>query len=92
MTCRRHAGLPDRGRAPVRGPAARIRVGRGARAKLAGWFRHPIARLKLDHYSPEDTPKSVRRIGVVPHLDSDALTILWQDDGDGLAIRNLSGE
>lgn len=60
--------------------------------KLATWFRDPITRLKLNHYPPQDTPTSVRHIGVVPHSDSDAFTILWQDDGDGLEIRNLSGD
>ena len=60
--------------------------------RLADWFRAPITRLKLNHYPPQDTPTSVRHIGVVPHSDSDAFTILWQDDGDGLEIRNLAGE
>lgn len=59
---------------------------------LAGWFRQPITRLKLNHYPPQETPESVRHIGVVPHSDSDAFTILWQDEGDGLEIRNLAGE
>lgn len=60
--------------------------------ELAEWFRAPITRLKLNHYPPQDTPSSVKHIGVVPHSDSDAFTILWQDEGDGLEIRNLSGE
>lgn len=60
--------------------------------RLAGWFRQPLTRLKLNHYPPQETPESVRHIGVVPHSDSDAFTILWQDEGDGLEIRNLSGE
>ena len=59
---------------------------------LADCFRDPITRLKLNHYPPQDTPTSVRHIGVVPHSDSDAFTILWQDEGDGLEIRNLAGE
>ena len=60
--------------------------------RLASWFGQPITRLKLNHYPPQETPESVRHIGVVPHSDSDAFTILWQDDGDGLEIRNLTGE
>lgn len=60
--------------------------------RLASWFQEPVTRLKLNHYPPQDTPRSVRHIGVVPHSDSDAFTILWQDEGDGLEIRNLSGD
>ena len=48
--------------------------------------------LKLNHYPPQDSPESVKHIGVVPHSDSGAFTILWQDDGDGLEIENKSGE
>ena len=59
---------------------------------LERWFRTPITRLKLNHYPPHDSPTSVRHIGVVPHSDSDAFTIQWQDEGDGLEIRNLAGE
>lgn len=60
--------------------------------RLADWFRSPITRLKLNHYPPQDTPSSVKHIGVVPHSDSDAFTVLWQDEGDGLEIRNIAGE
>ena len=59
---------------------------------LAPLFDRPLTRLKLNHYPPQDSPESVKHIGVVPHSDSDAFTILWQDDGDGLEIRNKSGE
>lgn len=63
-----------------------------APGRLESWFSSPITRLKINHYPPQDAPKTTRHIGVVPHSDSDAFTILWQDDGDGLEIRNLAGD
>ncbi len=59
--------------------------------KLASHFRQPLTRLKLNHYPPQDNPETVKHIGVVPHSDSDAFTIIWQDEGDGLEIQNKSG-
>lgn len=59
---------------------------------LDGHFAKPMSMLKLNHYPPQDAPESVKHIGVVPHSDSGAFTILWQDDGDGLEIQNKSGE
>lgn len=61
-------------------------------ARMTACFAKPLTRLKLNHYPPQDNPESVRHIGVVPHADSDAFTILWQDEGDGLEIQNLGGE
>ncbi len=55
-------------------------------------FHEAMTRLKINHYPPQDNPESVKHIGVVPHSDSGAFTILWQDDGDGLEIQNKSGE
>jgi len=55
-------------------------------------FADPMTRLKLNHYPPQDSPETIKHIGVVPHTDSGAFTILWQDDGDGLEIENKSGE
>lgn len=55
-------------------------------------FSEPMSLLKLNHYPPQDAPESVKHIGVVPHSDSGAFTILWQDEGDGLEIQNKSGE
>ncbi|MGI9386657.1 MAG: 2OG-Fe(II) oxygenase family protein, partial [Methyloligellaceae bacterium] len=52
----------------------------------------PLTLWKLNHYPPQDSPESIKHIGVVPHSDSGAFTILWQDDGDGLEIENKSGE
>ncbi len=61
-------------------------------AGLDAQFENPMSLLKLNHYPPQDAPESVKHIGVVPHSDSGAFTILWQDDGDGLEIENKSGE
>ncbi len=60
--------------------------------ELGHFFEAPMSMLKLNHYPPQDAPESVKHIGVVPHSDSGAITILWQDDGDGLEIENKSGE
>lgn len=59
---------------------------------LAPYFERPMTMLKLNHYPPQDNPEHVSYIGVVPHTDAGAFTILWQDDGDGLEIQNKSGE
>lgn len=60
--------------------------------ELSQYFATPQTMLKLNHYPPQDSPESVKHIGVVPHTDSGAFTILWQDDGDGLEIQNRDGE
>lgn len=59
---------------------------------LNDYFERPMTMLKLNHYPPQDNPVHESYIGVVPHSDSGAFTILWQDDGDGLEIQNKSGE
>ena len=59
---------------------------------LDSYFKDPMSMLKLNHYPPQDAPESVKHIGVVPHSDSGAFTILWQDEGEGLEIQNKSGE
>ena len=59
---------------------------------FADKFQDPMTLLKLNHYPPQDNPEDVSYIGVVPHTDAGAFTILWQDDGDGLEIQNKSGE
>ena len=56
------------------------------------YFVAPHTMLKLNHYPPQDSPESIKHIGVVPHTDSGAFTILWQDEGDGLEIQNKDGE
>jgi len=55
-------------------------------------FTRPTARLKLNHYPPQDNPKRIDSIGVVPHSDSGAFTILWQDANGGLEVQTKSGE
>jgi len=48
--------------------------------------------LKVNHYPPQSNPTTVSNIGVVPHSDEGAFTILWQDDNGGLEIESKSGE
>lgn len=55
-------------------------------------FARPTSRLKLNHYPPQENPLRVDNIGVVPHTDSGAFTILWQDANGGLEVRSKSGE
>jgi len=55
-------------------------------------FARPTSRLKLNHYPPQHNPQSVDNIGVVPHTDSGAFTILWQDANGGLEVRSKNGE
>ncbi len=62
-----------------------------------GWFyasrfARPTSRLKLSHYPPQHNPERVDNIGVVPHTDSGAFTILWQDGNGGLEVRSKTGE
>lgn len=55
-------------------------------------FDNPTSRLKLNHYPPQNNPQAENNIGVVPHSDSGAFTILWQDDSGGLEIQNKTGD
>ena len=55
-------------------------------------FTRPTSRLKLNHYPPQDNPKRIDSIGVVPHSDSGAFTILWQDANGGLEVQTKSAE
>jgi isopenicillin N synthase-like dioxygenase len=59
---------------------------------LSAFFEKPMSMLKLNHYPHQESPENVNDIGVVPHSDSGAFTILWQDNGSGLEIQNKSGE
>ena len=54
--------------------------------------RWPGSRLKLNHYPPQFNPVDEHNIGVVPHSDSGAFTILWQDGHGGLEIQSKSGD
>ena len=58
----------------------------------SSYFSRPTSRLKLNHYPPQDNPESIDNIGVIPHSDSGAFTILWQDQNGGLEVRSKSGE
>jgi len=55
-------------------------------------FARPTSRLKLNHYPPQENPQRVDNIGVVPHTDSGAFTILWQDANGGLEVQTKTGE
>ena len=59
---------------------------------LLGMFKTPTTRLKLNHYPPQDYPTDDHNIGVVPHSDSGAFTILWQDGHGGLEVQNKKKE
>lgn len=83
------AGLGPLADALLRGFAAAAELDP---AEMTARFRRPLTRLKLNHYPPQDRPETEKHIGVVAHSDSDAFTILWQDEGDGLEIRNKAGE
>ena len=50
------------------------------------------SRLKINHYPPQPGTPTESSLGVVPHTDSGAFTILWQDHNGGLEICNRSGE
>lgn len=63
-----------------------------APATFAAAFSQPNSRLTLNHYPPQANPSNVNNIGVVPHSDSGAFTILWQDDQSGLEIQSKNGD
>lgn len=60
--------------------------------RLDDLFEHEQSRLKLNHYPLQEKPKTLSEIGVIPHSDTGAYTILWQDTNGGLEIENKSGE
>ena len=62
-----------------------------ASGSLGELFDRPTTRLKLNHYPPQENPTSEDDIGVIPHTDAGAFTILWQDDSGGLEIQNKDG-
>ena len=55
-------------------------------------FARPTSRLKLNHYPPQENATRIDNIGVIPHADSGAFTILWQDQNGGLEVRSKNGE
>lgn len=50
------------------------------------------ALLKVNHYPPQANPTTISDIGVVPHADEGAFTLLWQDEHSGLEVETKSGE
>ena len=60
--------------------------------RLDSLFDHEQSRLKLNHYPLQENPQSLDDIGTMPHSDTGAYTILWQDDNGGLEVENKSGE
>jgi len=56
------------------------------------YFNNPTSRLKINHYPAQDGEFTETNLGVVPHSDSGAYTILWQDQEGGLEIQSKSGE
>jgi len=58
-------------------------------AVLANDFSNPTSRLKINHYPAADLVEE--NMGVVPHTDSGAFTILWQDNSGGLEIMGEQG-
>ena len=59
---------------------------------LLKMFKTPTTRLKLNHYPPQNNPTDDHNIGVVPHSDSGAFTILWQDSHGGLEVQNKEND
>jgi isopenicillin N synthase-like dioxygenase len=59
---------------------------------LDAQFTGEFTRLKLNYYPPQTVPATDRHLGVVPHADSGAFTLLWQDEHSGLEVRNHRGE
>lgn len=52
------------------------------------FFRRPSSRLKLNHYPAARIQPAEPPVGVVPHTDSGAFTLLWQDSRGGLEIQD----
>lgn len=58
---------------------------------LGKHFESPTTRLKVNHYPPQPGTATESNLGVVPHTDSGAFTLLWQDNNGGLEIQSQSG-
>ena len=59
---------------------------------FASLFKTPMTSLLINHYAAQDNPIADNEIGLVPHADAGAFTILCQDDSGGLEIENKCGE
>ncbi len=55
------------------------------------YFRKPLAQLSLLHYIPEPEDAIEARLGINPHRDTGAFTILTQDDTGGLEVVRRGG-
>ncbi|WP_158213347.1 isopenicillin N synthase family oxygenase [Pigmentiphaga sp. NML080357] len=59
---------------------------------LRRYFNDPMTMIRLLHYPPQQPTDSGEHIGVRPHTDNGAFTILSQDDVGGLEILGRSGD
>ncbi len=59
---------------------------------LRRYFTDPMTMVRLLHYPPQQPSDSGEHIGVRPHTDNGAFTILSQDDTGGLEILGRNGE
>ncbi|MEQ8968299.1 MAG: 2OG-Fe(II) oxygenase family protein [Azospirillaceae bacterium] len=55
-------------------------------------YDHPLAQLRLLHYPPQSEPEDSGILGIRPHTDTGAFTILLQDSVGGLQVESLDGE
>jgi isopenicillin N synthase-like dioxygenase len=61
-------------------------------ARFMGMFDRSRTMMNLAHYPLQDSPEDLDQIGVRPHSDFGALTVLWQDRSGGLEVQNRNGE
>jgi isopenicillin N synthase-like dioxygenase len=59
---------------------------------LHGFFRKPMMQLRMIHYPPQDPGDPGENMGLRPHTDSGAFTILAQDRVGGLEVMTRSNE
>jgi isopenicillin N synthase-like dioxygenase len=59
---------------------------------LHGFFRKPMMQLRMIHYPPQDPGDPGENMGLRPHTDSGAFTILAQDEVSGLEVLTRSGD
>lgn len=60
--------------------------------RLRRYFSDPMTMVRLLHYPPQQPTDSGEHIGVRPHTDNGAFTILSQDETGGLEILGRGGE
>ena len=59
---------------------------------LRAYFQKDMNSLRLLHYPPQRPDEEGVHLGARAHTDTNAFTILAQDDNGGLEIKNLDGE